>query len=76
MYGYRKNGDMLYTGQKAIERVHLLNDGVPLCGIAVSLFVTDYKMGKPVCGNCRSQVKRQKKMDRLQDQIQRSKELF
>ena len=76
MYGYRKNGERLYTGEKAIERVHLLNDGVPLCEVSVILCVVDYKMGKPVCGACRSQIKRNKKLERLQDQIKRSQELF
>jgi hypothetical protein len=76
MYGYRKNGEKLYVGGKAIERMHVLVGGVPVCGEARILCVTDYKMGKPVCKGCESTIRREAKMGRLGAAIKRSADLF
>lgn len=76
MYGYTRNGQMLHNGVKAIDRVHVMRDGSPLCGVSVDLRLTDYKMGKPICGGCRSQMKEEAKAERLQAATKRSQELF
>jgi hypothetical protein len=76
MYGYQRTGSKLFTGDKAIQRVHVLHDGVPLCGVPVDLITTDYKMGKPICRNCQRHVKKNEKLERLQDAVGRSQELF
>lgn len=80
MYGYRKNGVELYVGGKAIERMHLLEDGVPVCGEPKILCITDYRMGKPLCKGCQSIVRREEKrlakMARWEAAMKRSAELF
>ncbi len=76
MYGYVRNGKAHYGNIKAIDRVHVINDGAPLCGVSVHLILTEHRNGKPICGGCKSQIKREAKAQRLQAAIQRSQELF
>ena len=76
MYGYQRTGSKLFTGDKAIQRVHVLHDGVPLCGTLADLIETDYKMGKPVCRSCQRHIKKSEKLERQQDAVKRSQELF
>jgi len=76
MYGYVRNGKMLHNNIKAIDRVHIINDGAPLCGVSVHLFLTEHRNGKPICGGCRAQIKKNETAARLQAEIQRSQELF
>jgi hypothetical protein len=42
----------------------------------VHLTLTEHRNGKPICGGCKSQIKRNAKAERLQAAIQRSQELF
>ena len=76
MYGYVRNGKKHYGNIKGIERVHIMSDGAPLCGVPVFLFKTENKNGKPVCGSCKTHIKKKEKAERLQAAIQRSQELF
>ncbi len=76
MYGYVRNGKPHYGNVKAIDRVHVINDGAPLCGVSAHLTLTEHRNGKPICGGCKLQIKREAKAKRLQAEIQRSQELF
>ena len=76
MYGYVRNGKLLYNHVKAIDRVHVMRDGEPICGVQVHLTLTEHKNGKPVCGSCRTQMRKEAKAERLQAAVKRSQELF
>jgi ribosomal protein L37AE/L43A len=76
MYGYIRNGKKLSTGLKNIERLHVMRDGSPLCGVLKHLLVTEHKSGIPICRSCQTHLKKEAKAERLQAAIQRSQELF
>ena len=76
MYGYIRNGKKLSTGLKNIERLHVMRDGSPLCGVLKQVLVTEHKSGIPICRNCQTHLKKEARVERLQAAIQRSQELF
>ena len=76
MYGYIRNGKKLSTGLKNIERLHVMRDGSPLCGVLKKLLVTEHKNGIPICRSCQTHLKKQAKVERALAAIQRSKDLF